>query len=173
MLEAVRNRRSIRRYEDLPIGPGDIEKLQEAVLRAPTSRNLQSWHFVFVTDRETLLALGRAKPHFSQFVGGAALGVVVCADASASDCWIEDASIAAATLQLVATELGLGSCWIQIRARHSEDGRPAEEHVREALGLPSELSVLCILSVGYPAENKPPKDAASLRWDKIEVRPAT
>ena len=86
MLDAVRNRRSIRRYLDRPIEPGDIEKLQEAVLRAPTSRNLQPWHFVFVTDSETLSALGRAKPHYSDFVGGAALGVVVCADASASDC---------------------------------------------------------------------------------------
>ena len=170
MLDAVRARGSIRRYQDRPIEPADIEKLQDAVLRAPTSRNLQPWRFVFVTDRETLRGLSRAKPHFSEFVGSAALGVVVCADASASDCWIEDGSIAAATLQLVATQLGLGSCWIQIRARQSEDGRPAEEHVRGVLGVPGELSVLCIISIGYPAENKAPKDVASLAWDKVEVR---
>ena len=148
-----------------------VEKLQEAVLRAPTSRNLQPWRFVFVTDAEILRALGRAKPHYSDFLAGAALGVVVCADASVSDCWIEDGAIAAATLQLVATELGLGSCWIQIRARQSVDGRPSEEHIREVLGVEAELSVLCVISVGYPAEMKPPKDLESLSWDKVEVRP--
>jgi len=170
MLEAVRNRRSIRRYQERPVEPADVEKLQEAMLRAPSSRNLQPCRFVFVTDRESLQALARAKPSFGESVGRAPLGVVICADASVSDCWIEDGSIAAATLQLVATDLGLGSCWIQIRARHHEDGRPAEEYIREVLGLPTELSVLCIVAVGYPAENKPPKAAESLSWDRVEVR---
>ena len=130
MLDAVRNRRSIRRYQDRPIESADIEKLQEAMLRAPSSRNLQPWRFVFVTDRESLRALAHAKPSFAKPVGNAPLGVVICADASVSDCWIEDGSIAAATLQLMATNLGLGSCWVQIRARQHENGLPAEEHVR-------------------------------------------
>lgn len=170
MLDAVRNRRSIRRYQNRPLEPTDLEQLQEAMLRAPSSRNLQPWRFVFVTDRKSLEALARAKPSFGGFLGSAALGVVVCADASVSDCWIEDGSIAAATLQLAATSLGLGSCWIQIRARQHEDGRPAEEYIREVLGLPNELSVLCMVSVGYAAEDKPPRATDSLSWDKIDVR---
>lgn len=170
MLEAVRNRRSIRHYQDRPIQPADIELLQEAMVRAPSSRNQQPWRFVFVSDRGTLKALSRAKPSFGEFIGGAGLGVAVCADSSVSDCWIEDCSIAAATLQLAATSLGLGSCWIQIRARQNEDGRPAEEYVREVLDLPQELSVLCLISVGYPAEAKPPRPAESLPWDRVESR---
>ena len=89
---------------------------------------------------------------------------------SVSDCWIEDCSIAATIAQLTATDLGLGSCWIQIRGRQHADGRPAEEYVREVLGLPASLSVLCLLSVGYPAEDKPPRATGSLPWDKVEVR---
>lgn len=170
MLEAARNRRSIRRYQDRPLGPADIEQLQEAMLRAPSSRNLKPWRFIFVTDPGLLRTLAQAKASFSEFLGSAALGVVVCADASASDCWVEDCSIAAATLMLTATDLGLGSCWIQIRARQHADGRPAEEYVREALGMPKELSVLCIVSIGYPAEEKAPRAAETLSWDKAEVR---
>lgn len=170
MLDAVRARRSIRRYQDRPVQPSDIHQLQEAMLRAPSSRNRQPWRFVFVTDRAALEALAHAKPTFGEFIGAAPLGVVVCVDPSVSDCWIEDGSIAATTLQLAATSLGLGSCWIQIRARQHEDGRPAEEYIREVLGLPHELSVLCMVSVGYAAEEKTPKADESLKWDKVEVR---
>ena len=167
MLDAVRNRRSIRRYQDRAIEPELIAQLQEAVLRVPSSRNLKPWRFVFVTDKALLQGLAHAKASFGEFIQGAGLGVVVCADAGASDCWIEDCSIAAATLQLVATDLGLGSCWVQIRAREGADGRPAEEHVRETLGLPDTLSVLCVVPVGYPAEEKAARPAESLSWDHI------
>jgi nitroreductase len=170
MLDAVRNRRSVRRYQDRPLSSEQIALLQDAMLRSPSSRNLKPWRFVFVTDRDLLEALAHSRPKFAEWIGAAPLGVVVCADASVSDCWIEDASIAAATLQLAVTDLGLGSCWIQIRAREHELGRPAEAYVREALGLPDELSLLCMVSVGYPAEDKAPKDAASLSWDKVETR---
>jgi len=144
-----------------------IAQLEEAVLRVPSSRNLKPWRFVFVTDKALLQGLAHAKASFGEFIDGAGLGVVVCADAGASDCWIEDCSIAAATLQLVATDLGLGSCWVQIRAREGADGRPAEEHVREVLGLPDTLSVLCIVPVGYPAEEKAARPVESLSWDRI------
>jgi nitroreductase len=170
MLEAVRTRRSIRRYQKRDIDPSDVKMLEEAALRAPTSRNLQPCSFVFVTDRKLLKKLARAKPSFAEWIADATLGVVVCAEAEVSDCWIEDASIAASTVQLVAADLGLGSCWIQIRGRQQRNGRPAEEHVREVLDLPDDLSVLCMLSIGYPAESKPPKDVEALRWDQIEMR---
>ena len=169
MLEAVRNRRSVRRYQDRLIEPAVLEQLQDAMLRVPSSRNLKPWRFVFVTDKTLLKALADAKASFGDFVGTAPLGVVVCADASVSDCWIEDCSIAAATLQLAAVALGLGTCWIQIRARQHADGTPAEKHVREILGLQEGFSVLCIIAIGYPAEDKPPKERASLSWDKVEV----
>jgi nitroreductase len=169
--DAVRNRRSIRRYQARPIEPWKIELLQEAMLRAPSSRNLKPWRFVFVSDEKLLRALASAKPHFAEPIGAAALGVVICADATVSDCWVEDGSIAGTILQLMATDLGLGSCWIQIRARQREDGAPAESYVREVLGLTPELSVLCMISVGYPAEEKDPKDKESLSWDRLDMRP--
>ena len=170
MLDAVRTRRSIRRYQDRPIDSELTEQLQDAMLRVPSSRNLKPWHFVFVTDGVLRKELAHAKESFGEFIDAAPLAVVVCGDASVSDCWIEDCAIAAATLQLVATELGLGTCWVQIRARQNADSTPAETHVRKTLGLPEELSVLCMVSVGYPAENKAPKERASLSWDKVEVR---
>ena len=170
MLDAVRTRRSIRRYQDRPLEAHLTEQLQEAMVRAPSSRNLQPWRFVFVTDADLLKSLAQAKPSFGEWIGGAPLGIVVCGDASISDCWIEDCSIAATIAQLTATELGLGSCWIQIRGRQHADGRPAEEYIRDVLQLPTSLNVLCMLSVGYPAEDKSPRATDTLPWDKVEVR---
>lgn len=172
MLDAVRHRRTIRRYQDRPIEPSIVEQLQEAMLRAPSSRNLKPWRFVFVTDPELLTRLAHVKASFGEWIGDAPLGVVVCGDPSVSDCWVEDGSIAATILQLCATELGLGSCWIHIRARQHEDGSPAENHVREILGLPDSLSVLCMISVGHPAEEKSPRERDELAWSQIETRGA-
>jgi nitroreductase len=170
MLEAIRTRRSIRRYDGRPVDPATIAALQEAVLRAPTSRDLRPWRFLFVTDPALLSALATAKSANAGFLAAAPLAVVVCGDEEASDCWIEDCSIAAAFLQLTATELGLGSCWAQIRGRSHADGRPAEDHVREILGLPGTPRVLCVIGVGHPAEEKPPRPAETLPWDKSETR---
>ena len=169
MLDIVRQRRSIREYEAREIDAELIGQMKEALLRAPSSRNIQPWRFVFVTDREKLVALSCAKASFGQPLAGAALGVVVCADDRISDCWIEDCSIAATILQLTATSLGLGSCWIQIRGRAHADGRSAEDHVREILGLPDDLRVECVVSLGYPAEEKKPMPDEKLGWDKITV----
>jgi len=170
MLDAIRTRRTIRRYDTRPIAPETIEHLQEAMLRSPSSRNLKPWRLVFVTDPELLRWLARAKPSFAEWIGEAPLGIVICGDPLASDCWIEDCSIAATCLQLAATELGLGSCWIQIRARQDEDGEPAEERVREVLDLPARLSVLCMVSIGHPAEDKAPRERETLDWEKVERR---
>lgn len=170
MLDAVKQRRSIRRYTEQAVSESDVAQLQEAALRAPSSRNLQPWQFVFVTDPELLGALSEAKASFGQFLAGAPLGIVVCADESVSDCWIEDCSIAATVLQLTATDLGLGSCWIQIRGRLHADGQPAEEYVRKLLHLPENMRVLTILAVGHPAEVKQPKPDETLAWDRIITR---
>jgi nitroreductase len=167
MIDAVVNRRSIRRYTDEPVSAADIEILKEAALRAPTSRNLRCWRFEFVTDREKLVALSTAKERWGEFVADAPLGIVVAGDETTSDCWVEDCSIAAAVLQLTATDLGLGSCWIQIRERLHADGSSAERYVRELLGMPAELRVLCILGVGHPAESKPPHAYDDLAWVRI------
>jgi nitroreductase len=167
MIELLRARRSVRKYEDRPIEPENIEILKEAALRSPSSRNIKPWEFIFVDDRKLLAELARSKPHGASFLAGAALGVVVCADAAKSDTWIEDCSIASIILQLTAQFLGLGSCWVQIRGRDHDDGKPAGVHIRKLLGLPENLAVESIMSIGYPAEEKAAIPKGSLQMEKI------
>lgn len=167
MIELLRTRRSIRKFTAERIAPEAIETLIEAALRAPSSRGINPWEFVLVDDPELLLRLSGAKQHGSEFLKGAPLAVVVCADSSKSDVWIEDCSIAAIIIQLTAVSIGLGSCWAQIRNRRHAAGQSAEGYVRELLGLPEGITVEAIVGIGHPAERKRPVPAGTLRHDKV------
>ncbi len=166
-MELLRQRRSVRQFEPRPIEPDKVDLLKEAVLRSPSSRNLDPWAFVFVQDKALLKALSEAKPHGAAFLKDAALGVVICGDESVSDVWIEDCSIASILTQLAAQSLGLGSCWIQIRRRQRPDGTPAEDYIRTVLQLPSHLHVESIIAVGYPARQPEPIPRSQLKDDRI------
>lgn len=167
MIELLRKRRSIRKFTAERLAPETIEILIEAALRAPSSRGINPWEFVLVDDPELLLRLSKAKQHGSEFLKGAPLAIVVCADSSKSDVWIEDCSIAAIIIQLTAVSLGLGSCWAQIRNRRHDAERSAESYVRDLLGLPEQITVETVLGIGHPAEKKHPVPAVKLQHGKI------
>jgi nitroreductase len=152
MLEILRKRRSIRHYTPEALEPEVMELLREAVLRSPSSRGLDPWEFIFVTDKPLLEALSKAKPHGAHFLRDAALGVVVLGHEDKADTWIEDCAIASIILQLACESLGLGSCWMQIRLRPHDQERTAEDRVREILRIPPHLRVESIISIGYPAK---------------------
>ena len=167
VLETLRRRRSIRQFTAQPVAAEHVEALLEAALRAPSSRGLRPWEFVVVTEPATLQVLAHAKQHGAEFLAGAPLAIVVAADPKRCDVWVEDCAIAALCIQLTATSLGLGSCWAQLRLRRHADGRDAEAHVREVLGLPENFVVDCIIGVGYPAEFPPGHAHAILPWKKV------
>ncbi len=167
MINFVRQRRSIRTYLPEKIEESAIALLMEAALRAPSSRGINPWQFVLVDDPQLLAQLAGAKQHGAQFLKGAPLAIVVCADSTQSDVWVEDCSIAAIVLQLTAVSLGLGSCWAQIRNRQHGDGRTAEAFVQELLGIPEQFKVECILGIGRPAEHKTAVAEETLEYGKI------
>ena len=167
LVELLRTRRSIRNFEQRPVEKEKVDQIVEAALRAPSSRGFNPWHFVVVADPEMLGNLSKAKPHGAAFLKNAPLAVVVCADPSVSDVWVEDASIASIIVHLAATDLALGSCWIQIRKRPHESGTSAGEHIAGLLNLPENLEVESIVAIGYPAEEKNGHPEESLQREKV------
>jgi len=167
MLDILRERRSIRKYKDREIEREKIEQLMEAALRSPSSRGINPWRFVFVTDKATLAELSRAKESGSVFLKEAALGVVVCAAQGESDVWVEDCSIAAIILQLAGCSLGLGSCWIQIRNRMHSSNLSSEDYIKRVLGFPENFIVESMVAFGYPDEDKEPVPKEQLEYEKI------
>jgi len=166
-LDLLRKRRSIRRFLDRDVEQEKINLLIEAALRAPSSRGLNPWEFIIVKDKDILKALSKAKPHGAGFLKDAALGIVVCADPQRADTWIEDCAIASILIQLAAEDLGLGSCWVQIRMRTHNENISADQYVKEVLGIPESFRVESIIAIGYPAETKPPHPKNSLSYSKI------
>ncbi len=88
-------------------------------------------------------------------------------DPSISDVWIEDCSIAAIIIQLVAEDLGLGSCWIQIRNRKHNENISSEDFIKRLLDISKEKKIEAIISIGHPDENHPPYANEQLCWNKI------
>ena len=166
-IDLVRKRRSIRKYRQQPVEQEKIDLLIETALRACSSRGVQPWEIVVITDPQTMAQLAAAKPHGSAFLKDAPLAFVVCADSAKTDVWVEDASIAAVFLHLAATDLGLGSCWSQIRLRDHDAQQSAGAYVADLLGLRQGLEVEAIIAMGYPAEDKRPHPADALPYDKI------
>jgi nitroreductase len=79
----------------------------------------------------------------------AAAAIAVCGDPAISDLWVHDCSAATENILVAAVGLGLGGVWL------SSHGRPEREQaIREVLGIPQEIDVLSLVSLGHPAEQK-------------------
>ena len=166
-IDLLRKRRSIRQFEDKAVEQEKIDILLEAALRSPSSRSLYPWEFVVVQNKETLAALSLVKPHGAAFLKNAPLAVVVCGDPLKCDVWIEDCSIASMLLHLAATDLGLGSCWVQLRLREYSKSQSAPARAAEILGIDAGIEVQTIIGIGYPAMEAKGHDASSLLVDRI------
>ena len=169
MLNLLRQRRSIRVFKEQPVEPEKVKLLSEALLRAPTSRNLQPCEFILVDDPATLDRLVTAKAHGTSFFATAPLAVVIAANPQTSDVWIEDSAIAAIIVQLAAEAIGLKSCWAQLRLRAHDDDISASEFVRQLVGLPEGMEVPVVIAVGYPDEKKAGHGRDSLKNTKIHL----
>ncbi len=162
-------RHSIRRYTDEAVSAEDVKTIIEAALLAPSSKSVRPWQFVLVDNKDDLMRLSECKAAGARPVAGCALAVVVCASPAKSDMYLEDMAIATAYMQLQATALGLGACWIQVRGRYAADGEDAENIVREILDIPDDVVVECILTVGHPDEVRRPVDTSKLLWEKVHA----
>lgn len=162
-------RRSMRKFTDEELTQEDVVALMKAALMSPTSKSTNSWQFIVVDDKETLQKLSLCKAHGAAFLANAALAVVVTADPMVSDVWIEDASVASIMIQLQAEDLGLGSCWIQIRERFTASGATAGEYVHEILDIPLQLQVLSVIAVGHKGMERKPFNEDHLQWEKIHI----
>jgi nitroreductase len=154
-MDSIFNRRSIRKYTDKIVSEELIEKILKAGMAAPSAGNAQPWHFVVISDRNIMVDITKFHP-YSQMLKQASHAIVVCGDLSLEKYggyWIQDCSAAMQNMLLMADTLGLGAVWLGIY--------PSEERVgslKELLNIPQNVIPLGIMSLGYPAETKPPSD---------------
>ncbi len=167
--ELIKRRRSMRKFTGEELTQDEVVSLLKAALMSPTSKRSNSWQFVVVDDKSTLELLSKCKEAGASFLKDAAVGIVVLGDPLGSDVWIEDGSVASIMIQLQAEDLGLGSCWIQVRERYTATGMSADEFVHGVLDIPLQLQVLSIIAVGHKGMERKPFDEDKLQWEKIHL----
>ena len=161
VIEIIRKRRSVRSYTDQPVERDKIERMLEAARLAPSAGNRQEWRFVVVTDRGRRAALAKAAGN-QEFVGEAPVVIAACAETDGhvmrcgQPCYAIDVAIAIDHMTLQAVAEGLGTCWI---------GAFYEDQAKEILGIPEEIRVVELLTVGYAAG--PPGSLSRLPLERL------
>ena len=161
VMQAIRERRSIRKYRPDPVEPEKLKKIAEAFRLAPSAVNAQNWKLLIVTDNDVKERIKNASPGKPDMLTEAP--VVLAGICSTSKEMLNghrvdsvDVSIALSFAMLEAQELGLGTCWI---------GYYTEPEMRKALNLSDDYTIVAVMPLGYADENpeqRPRKDTAEV-----------
>lgn len=163
-VDAIRKRRSIRRYEEKDVSDEELRQVLDSARYAASWANKQGWQLMVVRSpetREKVAGVLEGNPA-QKAVAQAPVLLVVCMDPSASgehrgkEYYMADAGILMDHLMLEAAELGLGTVFV---------GLFDEEGVREVLGVPEEYRIVGLTPLGWPA--KAPKERPRLELDEM------
>ncbi|MGB8216753.1 MAG: nitroreductase family protein [Candidatus Methanoperedens sp.] len=144
IFDIIKRRRSVRRFDGTTIPKETMNQILEAGRWAPSGANAQPWRFIVVTEKEKLKSIAECcyyKVFKSRHVGEASAAVIICADPEAgSQTYTLDAAIAGTNMTLVATSMGIGSCWI---------GAFEEQTLKKMLCIPEHLKIIALIALGY------------------------
>jgi len=156
ILEIIKNRRSIRKFQKKEVPKEIIDELIEALIWAPSAGNLQSRKFYFIFNQRIKEDLAKASRDQWSFIAKAPLVIVGCTNNKPAGYYGEkgknlysicDVALSIQNLMLLAHSEGLGSVWV---------GAFNEKEVSKILNLPENLKAIAIIPVGYPAEKPSP-----------------
>lgn len=160
--QLCRQRRSIRKYADKPVEQDKIDYILRCALMSPSGKRLNPWEFYVISDHDSLIRLKDCKTYGSGMFETAKAAIVVALDATKTDTWQCDGAIAAHNMLLAAEDIGLGACWCQIYGRDE-----SEQLVRTVAHVSGNLTILCIISLGYKDEERRMYDLDKLPYEKI------
>jgi nitroreductase len=150
-IEAIKTRRSIRKFKDISVSSEVINIVLEAGMYAPSARNEQPWHFFVISDKSLKDKMMKAHP-YAKMLNEAPLAILVCADTNqelSPGYWPIDCSAATQNILLAAHASGLGAVWLGVHPR-----REREDAIRKILNLPLNIEPFALIALGYPNEQK-------------------
>jgi nitroreductase len=164
VLEAIKNRRTVLRFESTPVDDDKIEAILEAGRWAPSWINKQPWYFIVIKDQRTRDRLSEAVPTtFVQGLKEAPMCIAITTNSMEDPYhYIEDGAAAAQNMALAAHSLGLNSSWIGVHDLRNQRNS-AESRVRQILEVPKDTRVIALLTIGHIKGEAPKKDRKTLR----------
>jgi len=144
-LEAIKGRRSIRKYKKEPISEEQLVQILEAGRWAPSRGNSQPWKFIVLKNVQGRRDLAEAVPT-GKFLAEAPLGIAVAVNPKASKHPEQEGAAAIQNMLLAVHALGLGACWISVY------GTDFEQKAKQLLQIPDKEWLLSIVSIGHPSE---------------------
>jgi len=152
VLEVIRSRRSVRRFDAGPVDDMLVDEILDAGRWAPSGLNNQPWRFAVITEQGLVMQLSRLT-RYSRIVREASVLIAVFLDTAASYDRTKDVQAIGACIQnmlLAVHALGLGGVWLgEILGNAVE--------VRSLLGAPEDYELMAVIAVGRPSG--PPPDA--------------
>jgi nitroreductase len=145
VLQAIKDRRSIRKYTEEPVTENQLNQILEAGRWAPSRGNSQPWKFIVIDDSQIRNELADTIPT-GKFLAQATQGIAVVVDPKISKHPEQEGAAAIQNMLLVAHTLGLGTCWISVY------GTEWAEAAAKLLGIPDEEWLISVISVGHAAE---------------------
>ena len=140
LLEFIKNRRSIRSFQDKEVPDIEIQMILEAGRWAPSASNKQPWEFYLIRDKEILKEISK-NAIYGRHIKRAPFAIAIIGKKKISpNYYIQDTSLVSMTMMLMAWSLGIGTCWI---------GSMNREKAKEILGLGKNDYLLTILPMGY------------------------
>jgi len=177
VIDLIRDRRSIREYIERDIPYEDILEILEAARWAPSSGNLQNWYFVIVKNRDAIEKIAKATRQ--EFVKNSNTIIVVCSDDKLVESLygdrgkmyaIQNVAAAIQNMLLVATEKGIGTCWV---------GDFDEDEIKSIIEAPKDISIHAIITLGYYSKKPEPPKRKSLdeivffeKWGNKTYKPS-
>ena len=163
VLEAIKNRRSVPRFESTPVEKEKVEAILEAGQWAPSWLNKQPWSFIVITDKGIKEKLSEVVPTvLKEGLKEAPACIAVTVDTSEDPYhFIEDGATATQNMALAAHSLGLYSYWIGIFDLENQR-KSSEALVKKILEIPETHRVISILPIGYTRYKIPKKERKTL-----------
>ena len=143
--DALRTRLTVREFKPDPVPDDVLNRILEVGRLAPSSRNLQPWHFIVIKNPETIKRIGEIATS-GRFVTGAPLAIAVAMENA--DRPELDAGRVLQQMELLAWSEGLGTCFVGLRVAEQN------QQVKELLGIPESLELITVLPFGYRADNR-------------------
>lgn len=168
MIEAIKNRKSVRKFQDRKVEPEKVENILRAAMQAPSGMNGQPWEFVVVDDADILEKMKKFSMG-AHALKAAPMAIVVLKKKiikrelmGLSFLSAQDMGACTENLWLQAVEEGLGASWMGV----TPDSK-SEAMLSELLNLPKDVKAFAVMAIGYPAEDV--DMATEMRYDEKRV----